>query len=84
MTQLSEQLIHKAVVDVFKKHGFGPFDLEAIIHFAVVPFEPTPFTYLVLANRVREYIVVHFECRKGSLKLGKEMSLHRTLVYYRE
>ena len=82
--QPSEQLIHKAVVDVFKKHGFGPFDLEAIIHFTVSRFEPTPFSYLGLANRIREYVVLHFECRKGSLRLGNELSLHRTLVYYRE
>lgn len=84
MSQLSEQLIHKAVVDVFKKYGFGPFDIEAIIHFAVTPFEPTPFTYLVMTNQIRSYVVVNFECRRGSLKLGHELSLHRTLVYYRE
>lgn len=84
MSQLSEQLIHKAVVDVFKTHGFGPFDLEAIIHFAVTRFEPTPFTYLVLEKQIRSYVVVNFECRRGSLRLGSELSLHRTLVYYRE
>lgn len=84
MPQLNAQLIHKAVVDVFKKYGFGPFDIEAIIHFAIVHFEPTPFTYLFLSNQIRSYIVSNFECRRGSLKLGHELSLHRMLVYYRE
>jgi hypothetical protein len=84
MPQINTQLMHKAVVDVFQKHGFGPFDLEAIIHFAVTHFEPTPFTYLIVANQLRTYVVSNFECRKGSLRLGHELSLHRTLVYYRE
>ncbi len=83
-TQLSDKAMKGAVVDVFKTYGFGPFDLEAVIHFAIARFEPNPFTYLVLHNQLQVYIITNFQCRPGSLKSVNEMNLRRTLVYYEE
>lgn len=84
MDNISDRAVRAAVIDVFKTFGFGPFDLDAVVHFALARFEPTPFTYPKLQNQIRTYIMANFECRPGSLRSVNDVSLRRTLVYYEE
>jgi len=81
---LNDNSIREAVLNVFNKYGFGPFDLEAMIHFAIREFVVTPFNYINLKGAIRNYIVVNFECRRGSLRSGNELNLRRVVVYYNE
>lgn len=76
--------IHEAVTNVFRRFGFGPFDMESVIHFAMREFDVTPFNFVSIYTMIRAYISVHFECRKGSLMNAGELSIRRVLVYYRE
>lgn len=76
--------VHEAVTNVFRRFGFGPFDMESVIHFAMREFDVTPFNFLTVNHTIRTYITSNFECRRGSLIGAGELSLRRVLVYYRE
>ncbi len=82
--QLNDTTIHEAVRNVFRRFGFGPFDMEAIVYFVLRDFEVSPFTYIGTARVIREHIANNFECRRGSLMNAGELNLRRILVYYRE
>ena len=81
---VNDSSIHEAVTNVFRRFGFGPFDMEAVIHFAMKEFDVSPFNFVSISQHIRTYISTNFECRRGSLIGAGELSLRRVLVYYRE
>jgi len=79
---MDDEHIQRALVGVFKKYGFGPHDMDAIIHFAMASFEVNAYNYLVVYQALKQHLIRNFDTRHGSMCRVGELVMRRSVVFY--
>lgn len=75
--------LHEAIMRVFNTYGDGPFNLEALIHLAMHDLDVNPTNYPRIYDRVKNYIINHFEVVQGSLIPQGQVTLRNVLISFK-